>query len=71
MKFYYPNCAISHEKESSMQIILQFGADLAIQNSSCVVELCPEFSGFFYFLIIPYGLGEKNFQRKLENVCNL
>lgn len=48
MKFYYPSRAILHEKESSMQIILQFEADLAIQSSSCAVELGLNFQfGFF------------------------
>lgn len=47
MKFYYLSCAISHEKESNMHFILQFGADLAIQSLFCVIELCSEFSGFF------------------------
>lgn len=48
MKFYYPSRAILHEKESSMQIILQFEADLAIKSASYAVELGLNFQfGFF------------------------
>lgn len=73
MKFYYPSRAILHEKESSMQIILQFEADLAIQSSSCVVELWSELPVWFFSLVIPYALGGKKSKTNLKmcTICKM